>query len=206
MHTHSLHTNMDMSPHTPTVTTEPVLPCPHPLETAGGCEKHFCVWTLFLSLQLCSATPWFCHIFTLLVILKEITDSVFQSSPQNHYSDVSLCPTFFLWLNCFYKGSSACRIWCFWLLIQAIYDYYLLLIVSLIQTFALKKEHSILYHLNILLILFGKYQIATVSFIIDHKIECISDKGDSTFSNITVVEGMMKIQYIFIESHISVRI
>lgn len=71
--------HVDRSTHTPTVETESVLPCPHPLRTVGGCKKHFCFWTLFLSMQRCSATSFYslCQTFTLLQsfrrrIMKEI--------------------------------------------------------------------------------------------------------------------------------------
>ena len=76
-HTHTVYVHMvhmDMSAHTDRACAAF---CPHPLKTVGGCEKHFCFWTLQLwSVRFCS----FCHIFTLVKVIfrRSVMKEIFR--------------------------------------------------------------------------------------------------------------------------------
>lgn len=143
--------------HTPTVKTEPVLPCPHPLKTVEGCKKHFCFWTSFLSLQFCSARPLFCSFCQIIVIWKENYEGDLQIVCSGHHLKTTkakqLCPPLFLWLNCFFKESSACRICCFWLLNPS--NFWWLFAAQLLSHLDIctKQTIAFLYCLNITLMI-----------------------------------------------------
>lgn len=163
-----------------TVKTEPVLPCPHPLTTVRGCEGVSCSLSLDLVPQspamLCKTVILLiCHVFTLFPsFLKEnfrSSASIITSKPLKWNSSLSnlLCN----WII-FCKESSACRIWCFWLLNPS--NLWSLFAAQFFSNLDFCTRERIFIPLNLL-----KYWIATLSFIIDHQIECISDEDRAHF-------------------------